>query len=54
MRSARQAVSLVVARAEPLARGTWMIDLGTDATTARAIQKSATAAHQASQMHSQS
>ena len=44
--AARQAGIPVVARAEPLARGTWMIDLGTDAATARAIQKSATAAHQ--------
>ena len=44
--AARQAGIPVVARAEPLAHGTWMIDLGTDAATARAIQKSATAAHQ--------
>ena len=44
--AARQAGIPVMARAEPLARGTWMIDLGTDAATARAIQKSATAAHQ--------
>ena len=44
--AARQAGIPVVARAEPRARGTWMIDLGVDAATARAIQKSATAAHQ--------
>jgi N-acetylglucosamine malate deacetylase 2 len=44
--AARQAGVPVVARAEPLARGTWMIDLGADAATARAIQKSATAAHE--------
>ena len=35
-----------MARAESGARGTWMIDLGADAATARAIQKSAAAAHQ--------
>ena len=44
--AARQAGVPVVARAEPRAAGTWMIDLGTDAATARAIQKSAAAAHQ--------
>ena len=44
--AARQAGVPVVARAEPGARGTWMIDLGADAATARAIQKSAAAAHQ--------
>ena len=44
--AARQAGIPVVARAEPLPRGTWMIDLGTDADAARGIQKSATAAHQ--------
>jgi hypothetical protein len=36
----------VVARAEARAGGTWTIDLGADAATARAIQKSAAAAHQ--------
>jgi N-acetylglucosamine malate deacetylase 2 len=35
-----------VARTEPGACGAWMIDLGTDAPTARAIQKSAAAAHE--------
>lgn len=44
--AARQAGIRVVARTEPGARGSWMIDLGADAATARAIQKSAAAAHQ--------
>ena len=44
--AARQAGVPVVARAGPRAGGTWMIDLGTDAAAARAIQKSAAAAHQ--------
>jgi LmbE family N-acetylglucosaminyl deacetylase len=35
----------VVARTRPGAPGAWMIDLGPDAATARAIQKSAAAAH---------
>jgi LmbE family N-acetylglucosaminyl deacetylase len=48
--AARQAGVPVVARSEPRARGTWMIDLGADTATARAIQKSAAAAHQ-SQSH---
>lgn len=48
--AARQAGVPVVARTEPGARGGWMIDLGADAATARAIQKSAAAAHQ-SQSH---
>jgi LmbE family N-acetylglucosaminyl deacetylase len=36
----------VMARTEPGAPGAWMIDLAVDAATARAIQKSALAAHQ--------
>ena len=44
--AARQAGIPVVARTEPGARGGWMIDLGADAATAQAIQKSAAAAHQ--------
>src|SRR5436305_330591 len=44
--AARQAGVPVVARAGARARGTWTIDLGADAATARAIQKSAAAAHQ--------
>ena len=44
--AARHAGIPVAARAEPGARGGWMIDLGADAATARAIQKSAAAAHQ--------
>ncbi|HEU5389338.1 MAG TPA: PIG-L family deacetylase [Streptosporangiaceae bacterium] len=44
--AAGQAGIPVAARAEPGARGGWMIDLGADAATARAIQKSAAAAHQ--------
>ena len=44
--AARQANVPVVARAESGAVGTWMIDLGVDAAIARAIQKSATAAHE--------
>jgi LmbE family N-acetylglucosaminyl deacetylase len=36
----------VVARTDPGGPGAWMIDLGTGAATARAIQKAATAAHQ--------
>lgn len=35
----------VVARTRPGVRGAWMIDLGTGAAAARAIQKSAAAAH---------
>jgi len=34
-----------VARTVAGARGAWMIDLGADAETARAIQRSAAAAH---------
>lgn len=41
----RQAGIPVVARAESRARGTWLIDLGADTATVRAIQKSAAAAH---------
>jgi LmbE family N-acetylglucosaminyl deacetylase len=44
--AARQAGVPVVASTEPGARGGWMIDLGADAGIARAIQKSAAAAHQ--------
>lgn len=44
--AARQAGVPVVARTGPDAHGAWMIDLGTDASTARAIQKAAAAAHQ--------
>jgi LmbE family N-acetylglucosaminyl deacetylase len=44
--AARQAGIPVVTRTEPGARGSWIIDLGADAATARAIQKSAAAAHQ--------
>jgi LmbE family N-acetylglucosaminyl deacetylase len=44
--AARQAGIPVVARTEPGDRDAWMIDLGADAAIARAIQKSATAAHQ--------
>lgn len=44
--AARQAGIPAVARAGPGARGGWTIDLGADAATARAIQKSAAAAHQ--------
>lgn len=44
--AARQAGVPVVARAAPRAGDTWMIDLGADAAIARAIQKSAAAAHQ--------
>jgi N-acetylglucosamine malate deacetylase 2 len=47
--AARQAGVPVVARTWPDAHDAWMIDLGTDAPTARAIQKAAAAAH-----HSQS
>jgi LmbE family N-acetylglucosaminyl deacetylase len=43
--AATQAGVPVVARTEPAARGAWMIDLGNQATTARAIQRSAAAAH---------
>jgi N-acetylglucosamine malate deacetylase 2 len=43
--AARQAGVPVAARTEPGARGGWMIDLGAEAETARAIQKSAVAAH---------
>jgi len=35
----------VVARTRPGARGAWTIDLGSDAATARAVQKSAAGAH---------
>lgn len=44
--AAMQADVPVVARTEPGARGGWMINLDADAATARAIQKSAAAAHQ--------
>jgi LmbE family N-acetylglucosaminyl deacetylase len=43
--AARQAGVPVVAHAGPGAGGAWMIDLGADFATARAIQKSAAAAH---------
>jgi N-acetylglucosamine malate deacetylase 2 len=43
--AARQAGVPMVARTWPDARGAWMIDLGADASTARAIQKAAAAAH---------
>lgn len=43
--AARQAGVPVVARTWPDACGAWMIDLGADASTARAIQKAAAAAH---------
>ena len=43
--AARQAGVPVVAGTWPDARGAWMIDLGADAPTARAIQKAAAAAH---------
>jgi N-acetylglucosamine malate deacetylase 2 len=44
--AARQAGVPVVARTRPDACGAWMIDLGADASTARAIQKAAAAAHE--------
>jgi N-acetylglucosamine malate deacetylase 2 len=44
--AARRAGVAVVARTWPDACGAWMIDLGADASTARAIQKAAAAAHQ--------
>jgi N-acetylglucosamine malate deacetylase 2 len=44
--AARQAGVPVLARTGPDACGAWMIDLGADAATARAIQKAAAAAHQ--------
>ena len=43
--AARQAGVPVVARTWPDAYGAWMIDLGAGASTARAIQKAAVAAH---------
>jgi len=43
--AAGQAHVPVVARTVPEASGAWMIDLGADAPTARAIQKAAAAAH---------
>jgi len=43
--AAAQAAVPVVARTRPGAHGAWMIDLGADAGTARAIQKSAAGAH---------
>ena len=43
--AARQAGLPVVARTAAGARGAWLIDLGADAETARAIQRSAVAAH---------
>ena len=46
--AARRAGVPVVARTWPDACGAWMIDLGADAATARAIQKAAAAAHKAS------
>ena len=44
--AARRAGVPVVARTWPDACGAWMIDLGTDASTAPAIQKAAAAAHE--------
>jgi N-acetylglucosamine malate deacetylase 2 len=44
--AARQAGVPVVARTWPGADGAWAIDLGADASTARAIQKAAAAAHE--------
>ena len=44
--AARQADVPVAARTWPGGRGAWMIDLGADAATARAIQKAAAAAHE--------
>ena len=44
--AARKAGVPVVARTGPDACGAWMIDLGADASTARAIQKAAAAAHE--------
>ena len=44
--AARQAGVPVVARTWPDADGAWMIDLGADTFTARAIQKAAAAAHE--------
>jgi LmbE family N-acetylglucosaminyl deacetylase len=43
--AARQARVPVAARTRPGVSGAWMFDLGADAETARAIQKSAAAAH---------
>jgi N-acetylglucosamine malate deacetylase 2 len=43
--AARQAGLPAVAGTVPAARGAWIIDLGADAATARAIQNSAAAAH---------
>ncbi len=43
--AARQAGLAAVARTVAGARGAWMIDLGADTETARAIQRSAAAAH---------
>ena len=44
--AARRAGVPVVARTWPDACGAWMIDLGADASTARAVQKAAAAAHE--------
>lgn len=44
--AARQAGIPAVARTRPTSPGAWMVDLGSDASTARAIQKSAAAAHE--------
>lgn len=43
--AAKQAGVPAMARTRPGARGAWMVDLGADTTTARAIQKAAVAAH---------
>jgi N-acetylglucosamine malate deacetylase 2 len=43
--AAARAVVPVVARTRPGAHGAWVIDLGADAATARAIQKAAAGAH---------
>ena len=43
--AALQAGIPVAARTRPGVSGAWMLDLGTDAETARAVQKSAAAAH---------
>jgi len=43
--AARQAGVPAVARTVPAAHGAWVIDLGAEAAAARAIQRSATAAH---------
>jgi hypothetical protein len=45
MAAALQAGMPVAARTRPGVSGAWMLDLGADAEVARAIQKSAAAAH---------